>query len=538
MNKCIYFSLFLCILSFLACNAENPPKLSSGHIQRNTPAIPPDIKQHIPKPIAISHTLPLPKTNHNLESYTVVVSAVPLKELLFSLARDAKLNLDIDNNISGTITLNAINQTLPQILQRIARQTPIRYHLENDTLSVMADLPFIRKYAINYLNISRNTKSQIQLATEISSTGQGRSTGSNTSGGSGSSSKNSNSSTALVNQSENAFWESLIANINALLYSSTTNTLLHSSTINNNPNIIVHRETGIIAVRATLQQHKDIQAFIDQVLQSAQRQVLIEATIVEVTLSDRYQAGINWTMVDIDGGTGAEVNQNITSAGLQQSPFFAASYLDLDIAGGYQVFSALRALEQFGDVKVVSSPKVMVLNNQTALLKVVDNIVYFSTDVDRAIDDNGTVTTSFDTEIHTVPIGFVMTVTPFIDANDNIILNIRPTISRIIGTINDPNPDIANAGIESAVPIVQVREVESILTVKNKHTAIIGGLMQNDVNKTTSGVPLLSTLPVIGHLFRYQDDNFAKTELVIFIRPVVIKKPSDLHPYQQFLPQS
>ena len=201
--------------------------------------------------------------------------------------------------------------------------------------------------------------------------------------------------------------------------------------------------------------------------------------------------------------------------------------------------ATLKALETFGDVKILSSPKIMALNNQTAMLKVVDSEVYFSVDVDDAqIVDGVVFPGKISTSINTVPVGFVMSVMPYIDKNDVVTLHVRPTISRVIGRAIDPNPALADADVVNQIPIIQVREVEYVLKVNNGDTAVIGGLMQDQINKRQSGVPILSSIPLLGALFSYQDDEYVKSELVIFIRPVVVHEASldgDLKEYRKYL---
>jgi general secretion pathway protein D len=131
-----------------------------------------------------------------------------------------------------------------------------------------------------------------------------------------------------------------------------------------------------------------------------------------------------------------------------------------------------------------------------------------------------------------------MSVMPYIDKNDVVTLHVRPTISRIIDRVPDPNPELAKAGVISEVPVIQVREIESVLKVNSGDTAVIGGLMQDQIIKKQSGVPILSSIPFIGALFSYQDDEYIKSELVIFIRPVVIHDASltgDLKDYRKYL---
>lgn len=524
--------VLLSTIGLSACGATNPPEMSDGHI-----ALEEGIPEVVPEPVMQAPVLPKPEQRPSLETYTVIVNQVPVRDLLFSMARDAKLNLDIDNNISGSVTMNAIDQTLPQILERLSRQVSLRYRLEDETLHVSADKPYLQLYDINYLNMSRNSTGSVEVSTEITSTG-----GSIDAGGGGKSKSGGNNSSSVVkNSSDNEFWKTLVSNIANVIGDNDEKN--KGKDINDNKNILVNRETGVIGVRATYAQHRQVQELLDKVLNSAQRQVLIEATIAEVTLSDTYQAGIDWSIVsatDPLNNITRGADQNLLGGNLGNAPFFQISAIGSN--GGRPVSATLKALETFGDVKVLSSPKVMALNNQNAMLKVVDNEVYFSIEVtpEKVNATTGLVTSpaTIDTDINTVPIGFVMSVMPYIDKNDVVTLHVRPTISRIVDTADDPNPELAKEGVVSQIPVIQVREIESVLNVESGNTAIIGGLMQDTIRKTNSGVPILSSIPLLGALFSYQEDEYVKSELVIFIRPVVIHDASligDLSDYRQYL---
>ena len=529
MNIKIWSLLLTTAVGLSGCGATNPPAMSDGHIKP-----PPDISADIPQTVSTAPALPAPQSRPDLETYTVIVNQVPVRELLFSMARDAKLNLDIDSDIEGQVTMNAIDQTLPKILERLASQVAINYQLEGETLHVMADKPFLQMYEIDYLNISRVSTGNVVVSTEISSTGAGASTDGNNSGGSSKGGNNSN--TTVENTSDNRFWQSLSANVSNIIGEDAK---VSGDVISVSNNIIVNRESGMLGVRATARQHKQVQEFLGLVIGSAKRQVLIEATIAEVTLSDRYQAGIDWSLIN-KKDAGENLTQSLLGGNLGLTPFFSANINGS--SDGNPLNVTLKALETFGDVKVLSSPKVMALNNQTAMLKVVDNQVYFTTNVEvsQAVSTGGVATALavLDTEVQTVPIGFVMSVTPFIDNNDIVMMNVRPTISRIVSTVVDPNPELANAGVTSEIPVIQVREIESILKINNGDTAVIGGLMQDQINKRTTGIPILSSIPLIGGLFSYRDDEYVKSELVIFIRPVVMKNASldgDLKDYRKYL---
>jgi MSHA type pilus biogenesis protein MshL len=530
----VFFPGIFVLLAFFLASCEHlrfEPKPSKGHITNPTTA---SNSAPIPTAVQSAPPLPIPRPASREETHTVVVSEVPVRELLFSLARDANLNLDIDNDVDGTITLNAINQTLPSILERISANTNIRYNITNNVLRIRKDSPFFRNYRIDYLNIARTSNGTVGVSTQIASTGQGA--GDSKGGGGG----DNSSTTEVKNVSENAFWSSLQKNIGMIISGNREGEA--ASTDGNNPDIMLNRESGIMGVRATEKQHQEIQLFIDEVQNSSQRQVLIEATIAEVKLNDRYQAGINWSLVRDSGGHNIlfDLANTVNDVLLNQPPSFklgANTRVDGDL-----LQTTLQALQTFGDVRVMSSPKIMAINNQTALLKVVDNLVYFTVEVNI---EPATLTSArretYETKVNTIPVGFVMSVTPYINEYGSVTLNVRPTISRVIRQARDPNPVLADANVISEIPVIQVREVESVLKVSSGEVAVIGGLMQDETTNAKRGIPVLSKIPYLGALFRYEDDNVDKTELVIFIKPIVIKNASlngDLSQFRDYLPST
>lgn len=517
-------TLIIALLGLTACavmgEKDERMTASPGHLDTSVPPaeqaagdIPPVVEQ---VPIIAA-----PEPAEPMQTFTVVATDLPASELLFALARDARLNLDIDPQITGNVSINAIDQTLPQILKRISRQVQLRYYLDGPNLVVEVDRPFTRVYRVDYLNMSRETTTSIDVATQIASTGTVE----------GGSSGGSNSSASVTSEANNTFWESIQQNIEAM--ASTPGQGRSSSSV------IVNRESGMISVRTTSAAHTEIQRFIDAVMGSARRQVLIEATVVEVTLDDDFQAGVDWSRLAV--GDGWSLSQDVlnTTIGETISPVVSATYVnsnnDRDITG------AIKALDIFGDVSVMSSPKIMALNNQTSILKVVDNIVYFTQDVDREpATDNSPAVVTVDTQINTVPVGFVMNVTPFITDSNEVILNIRPTISRILRFRRPPAVQVGefDAIQQSEVPEIQVREMESVLRVSSGSTAVIGGLMQDSAEETSSGVPGLHDAKGFGLLFGTQSRKYDKTELVIFLRPRVIDNASldtNLQDFQKFL---
>lgn len=553
--------LTLCLL--VAACGSRPLAPSVNHIR----ALPPP-QGAIPAPLAHSATLLPPRPTVKAETYSVSVHDVSVQSLLFALARDAKLNVDVHPGITGQVTLNALDQTIQQLLARISKQVDMRYEIDGANLIVRPDSPFLRNYRVDYVNMARDSSSTSNIATQIATTGA---TGNNAGTGS------NNSTTSVANSSNNRFWETLVQNLRSTLQetdkifpASDTDAAPQSDaplpvagvksataaapgsrapTYREAASVIANPETGVIAVRATGRQHEKVQEFLDLVMSSARRQVLIEATVIEVQLSDNYQQGINWSSLRTNPSSGLSLTQGQVgsnalptnvSPGITPGVFVANFIKPLTSLGN--LTATVQLLESFGKVKVLSSPKISVLNNQTALLKVVDNRVYFTiTAVNEDPIEGRPGRSTYTSELHTVPVGFVMSVTPQIAESDEVTINVRPTISRIVGFVQDPNPALAQARVVSNVPVIQTREMESILRVPSGNTAVMGGLMQDSVDNLKDGVPGLARLPTVGDAFSYRNEKSSKSELVIFIRPVVIKEASingDYKDFRSFLSQN
>lgn len=584
--------LAICATLILAgCSNAPVQPPSSSHLRSED--LPPQDAQNIPQPVQLSAVLPKPKAAAPTETYSVVVNNVSVQELLFALARDAKVNVDIHPGIQGVVTLNAIDQTLQQLLTRIGKQVDLRWELDGPNLAVMPDSPFLRTYKVDYVNMARDTSGNTTVTTQIASTGAGGTTGS---GG-------NNSLTKIENTSKNHFWETLEKNLKDLLRetdkvlpegSSETSverteqqstsgiagaaallakatggkastppppaatpapaslqqegtTVVRRNTFREAASVISNPESGILSIRATARQHEKIQEFLDQVLSRVSRQVMIEATIAEVQLSNSYQQGIDWSILPL-GSAGFKLVQKVNGdISAPASSIFELSNSNTVVKGVGLVSSSIKLLEAFGTVKVLSSPKLSVINNQTAVLKVIDNRVYFTIKADITPGVSGAQPiVSYTTTLNTVPVGFVMNVTPQISTNDTVLLNIRPSVSRIVGTVPDPNPSLKastsngfNSDIVSSIPVIRTREMESMIRVSNGNIAVMGGLMEDSLNNVDNTVPGLSSIPVVGNLFVNRNDERVKTELVVFLRPIVIQDSSlngDYRAYRDRLP--
>ncbi len=512
--KRLFIWFLFCIVS-AGCARFTPDPMapSAGHLSVGTEATPSD---DIPEIVDQVPPVPEPAPLQSEERYTVVVNEVPVRELLFALARDARVNVDIAPGISGLVTMNAVEQTLPQLLHRVARQVSLRYVMEDDNVFITPDEPYFRTYRIDYLDMARDTSHLVQIGAQIAETGSG------VEGGGGT----NNSTTTISSTMSNHFWANLVASVSAILAS--------GGAIGNA--VIPHPESGVLTVKATDAQHELLRKFIDETLTNANRQVLIQATIVEVSLTDQFQAGIDWQVLNQAGLAGFNLTtKTITANPVNAASLFSLRYDDPNPDRERALSAALELLEEFGDVNVLSSPQIMALNNQSAILKVVDNVVYFEVEQESNITQ-GVAASTFETIVKTVPVGIVMTVTPHIKADDSIILNVRPSISRINRFVNDPNPALT---ISSPVPEIRVREMESMLQLNNGQIAVMGGLMQNDNRKNDNAIPGLSQIPILGNAFKMAMREYKKTELVIFLRPLIIRNPSlegDFSSYKRFFP--
>ena len=573
--------LSLIPLTLAGCYKRSVMPQSEGHIA--TAATTPQLAD-VPQPARTSDFVPPPKPMVKAPTYSVVVNEVPVKELLFALARDTKQNIDIHPGLTGLVTLNAINETLPAILDRISKQVNLRYRTEGNTIIVSPDTAYMKTYRVNYVNMTRETTSSIGVSGQIQSGAGGSTSGGGTStpsSGGGSGGASNASSTLVRTVSNNNFWDSLRDNIRAILSSTRNQSLtaeqraeraesqraareerlqqaeavaragqaapqLFNSVFGGSgpttpiagdvrDDIVLNPVAGTVSVLATEKQHALIQQHIDSISQVAQRQVLIEATIAEVTLFDNYQAGVDWSRLAISGGItfNQQLTQGIPNAFSAGS--LAVGYVNPTSRIG-NIAASVNLLNQFGNTRVLSSPKLMAINNQTALLKVVDNIVYFNIEATTTTAANVGTNTTFNTTAQTVPVGMVMSMTPQINENGQVTLTIlcSATIAAANGGKCLTNP----------VPQVQTREMESVLQLISGQTAVLGGLMQDAVQYNRNSVPGAgnpANTGILSEIFGVRDDQVRKTELVIFLRSTVITTPSldsdELKYFRKFLPQ-
>lgn len=509
-----------------------------------------------------------------------VTDDVPLKDVFVELSRLADVDIELDSGIEGGITFRAKERPFNEVIERISSMAGFRYSYKDGILRVERDLPFVRNYSIDFLNITRDTQSTYDISTDVSSLASGGSGGGGGGGGGeGGDGLSSGSSSSIKSTAEDDFWKSFEASIGNILASAppkyaAMNPLdpraatemtsaaaaapaaAGGATLPQGNSFNINRKAGVISLSATERQHEKVKAFIEKIRQNSSAQVLIEAKILEVSLNDQYEAGIDWDQIQGGGpitwGDGINITGNYPSTNIGKGisdPFTTITLRDK--FGKLDLDATIDLLERFGTVRTLSSPRLNAMNNQPAVLTFAKNQVYFNIDVEvtppTSVDgvSTGTTSTSVTSEIQTVPIGIILNLIPSIDLENNeVTLSIRPTLTRIAGTIPDPGlplqiatlgsdvPDELIGQLQSAtneIPIVEVRELDSIMKAKSGQVMVIGGLMEDDSKNTDEGVPFASDLPVIGNFFKRVSKADRKSELVIFIKPTIVSTNGNSH---------
>lgn len=431
----------------------------------------------IPKVISMPLYFPIPDESDKLISVNID-SSIPVVDLLTEIGRLADINLDIDPQISGSIVLKLKDKPVDEVLQTIAKSAKIRYIKHNDVFRIEQDLPYTRNYYIDFINIQRSNESNFIVNNKIIS--------------------NTNEDSTIVSGSDNRIkskydgdlWFSLERNLSALIDINGTNDDEFYST---------NREAGIITLNAREGIHKAVKEYIGKVRELTSSQVMIEAKVVEVTLDDMYQSGIDWENLSYINKFKTEQDTD------KQTKILTASYSDLD--------DVVKALSRFGASKVISSPRLHALNNQQAIMSFTQNYVYFTADVKKKIDsDKGDF--SILSKMNSVPIGIILTIQPSIDVIDKeIFMNVHPILSRVNGYVKDPGTEYAiqkgKLNVSSNIPIVEVREIDSMLKIKSGEIMVIGGLIEHRHIRKSTGLKKMS--------------KSAKTvETVIFLKATII----------------
>ncbi|MCI5049276.1 MAG: secretin N-terminal domain-containing protein [Rickettsiales bacterium] len=553
-------------------------KLAQQKSRRKPPPVP-EIAQILAAPKR-------PKVGKNKLVTVSVTDDVPLKDVLIELARLADVDIELGSGIEGGISFRAKDKPFSDVIERIANLAGLRYKMHNGTLRIERDLPYVKNYSIDFLNMIRNSTSQVSIATDVltagsdSGSGGGGGGGGSGGGGSGGGSQeglSTGTTSSITSNSESDFWASLQAGLTEILgyvpgtglpdmRSENERQSTGSGDTNKGANgafYVVNRQAGILSVSGSERQHLMVNEYLKMLERNASAQVLIEAKIIEVELDRQYQSGVNWTAVLGNSDFALNLPQTSITNGLSWS--MLGPGFDDDGVGalnptgdnnlGVDLDSVVQLTERFGTSRTLSSPRLHAINNQQSVLTFAENKIFFEVDVEREDDQivDGTVipgTTTVESTRRSVPIGIILSILPSINLDrSEVTLSVRPTLSRQVSTVTDPGSAVANSiltatdpnaeGFTNEVPVVEVRELDSVMKVRSGGVMIIGGLMEDVNTNVDEGVPWVSEVPFIGNAFKRTNKVTQKRELIILIKASIVGPdghyaPADRTIYDKF----
>lgn len=511
---------------------------------------------------------PRPPKVANTKLVTLSVTEdVPLRDVLFELGRLANVDIEVGAGLDKTgINLRATDRPFNEVIERIAHLGNLRYSVAGNSIRVERDLPYLKNYSLDFLNIVRSSTSGYSLSTNILASGGGSGGGGGSSAGSGASGVGTSGSTSsITSQADSDLWSSLDASVGEILKYRADGTSSSADAASagagaaagggaSGANFVINRQAGVLSVNATEAQHEMVQRFLTLMSRNSSAQVLIEAKIVEVALSDQFQSGINWThLLGKLGSTNVSIGNFQPSGALANATLKpnspTGSPFTLSVEGG-SLDSVLALTQYYGTTRTLSSPRLSAINNQQAVLTFARNTVFFdctvtaptttSTNGGTSVTEPPTVNCSQ----NTVPIGIILTILPSINLDtQQITLNVRPTLTRQVDTATNPqsafikslvhtqDPDFDTSTIpDIVVPVIEVRELDSITKVKSGGVMVIGGLMQDQSRNNITGVPGMQDLPLIGNAFKSRSEDSTKTELIIFIKATIVNPDGSSHP--------
>ena len=505
-----YLAIVLLALALGACQTQ-PPK-DGGTISsirqslaeadqdaRSRPkAPPPEVTASLMPPMTVSLGGGKRVTD---KRFDVNVNGLAAREFFMSLVDGTAYNMVIHPQVAGEVSLALKNVTIPEVMQVMRDVYGYEYERNSSGFYVLPLRLQTRIYQVNYLNVRRSGNSQMRVSSgQVSETRNSDAVGGSTSN---SSSSETLPSTQVITESDADFWSELKLALDALVGAV------------DGRSVVVSPQSGVVVVRAMPNELREVEDFLHATQATLQRQVIIEAKIMEVILRDGFQSGIEWSK--IFGGN------DTVSIGLQGADVTAGNGGIFSVGVDTGSFTALiELLSTQGNVQILSSPRVSTVNNQKAVIKVGQD-EFFVTDV-SATTVTGTAT-STTPEVTLTPFfsGIALDVTPQIDNRGGVTLHIHPSVSEV--TEQDKVFTIADTIQELPLAQSTIRESDNIVYAVSGQIVVIGGLMQETVVEEIAAAPGLGDIPFLGAAFRQTEQSARKSELVILLKPLVVDSP-------------
>ncbi len=452
--------------------------------------------------------------------FDISVANASASVFFMSLVSGTDVNMIVHPSVTGTISLDLKKVTIKEVMDLSREVYGYEYKKTGNGYIVLPARIQSRIFHVNYLNINRDGESSMTV-----SSGQIASTGSTSASGDSSSGESSTTQSSSIKTTSKAnFWAELHATIVSIVGNS------------EGRSVVIDRHAGLVIVRAMPGELRDVEEYLANAQENLQRQVILEAKIIEVQLNDSYQSGVDWAALaeqsaeSVFLGQANIENGNASLYGADGQLDSSAALTGLGTAGFANLFAIgasadnfsalLRLLSTQGEVQVLSSPRVSTLNNQKAVIKVGSD-EFFVTEV-SSTTSSGAVSTVTTPDITLTPFfsGIALDVTPQISPDDEVILHIHPSVSEV----NDQTKNITLGGQTQQLPLAlsTVRESDSVVKARSGQVVVIGGLMQNRTDNDDGGVPVLSKVPLLGNLFKQKRKQNIRSELVILLKPIVV----------------